>query len=300
MKFIRTLNPEFIDTLNELYENEKSWWRTIVDDQDVFILLRNNQLRAQVSGGLLLEISYNAKRKLICKMSDLFLTLHSGTVRYVEIDETTTAPTQQIEGLRGLVRHYAKVKARIKNFTGREKQVVQHLANSTPQVVDFEVGFEGKVKEGGKQKSVPRIDMAAITDGGTLVFFEVKLFENSEIRAKETETPKVAGQLLKYEKLLAQYGRDIVAGYKEQFYIYSQLEGKFFKSRVRDFAEIDLYPQARLIITGFDGPQRDIMLPIVQKGIVKGYTWQNEKDDLIATGNHQSLTKSRRLFLGLK
>ncbi|MDH3782009.1 MAG: hypothetical protein OES33_04780, partial [Desulfobulbaceae bacterium] len=112
-------------------------------------------------------------------MSDLFLTLHSGTVRYVEIDETTTAPTQRIEGLRGLV----------------------------------------------------------------------KLFENSEIRAKETETPKVAGQLQKYEKLLAQYGPNIVAGYNEQLHIYSQLEGKFFKSRMRNFAEINLYPQARLIIT---------------------------------------------------
>jgi hypothetical protein len=300
MKFNRTLKPEFINSLNELYKDKNSWWRTIVDDKDVFILIRNNQIRAQVSGGLLLEISQNAQKKLMCRMSDLFLTLHSGTVRYVTIDETTTAPTERIEGLRGLVKHYDKVKARIKNFTGREKQVVQYLANNTTQVVDFEIGFEGKLKEGAVKKSVPRIDMAAITNGGTLVFFEVKLFENSEIRAKETETPKVAGQLLKYEKLLAQYGRDIIAGYKEQLRVYSQLEGKFFKSRVSNFSEIDLYPQARLIITGFDGPQRDIMLPVVRKGIVKGYTWQNEKNDFIATGNHQSLTKSRRLFLGLK
>jgi hypothetical protein len=197
MKFTRILKPQFIAALNELYKDKNSWWRTIVDDKDVFILIRNNQLRAQVSGGLLLEIRHKARRKLICRMSDLFLTLHSGTVRYVEIDETTTAPTQRIEGLRGLV----------------------------------------------------------------------KLFENREIRAKETETPKVAGQLQKYEKLLAQYGPNIVAGYNEQLHIYSQLEGKFFKSRMRNFAEINLYPQARLIITGFDGPQRDIMLPVVQKGI---------------------------------
>jgi len=300
MKFTRTLKPEFIDTLNELYEDKNSWWRTIVDDKDVFILIRNNQIRAQVSGGLLLEINQNAQRKLICKMSDLFLSLHSGEVRYVKIDETTTAPTKRIEGLKGLVKHYEKVKARIKNFTGKEKQVVQYLASNIKQFVDFEVGFEGKVKEGGIKKSVPRIDMAAITDNGTLVFYEVKLFDNSEIRSKKTETPKVVEQLKKYESLLKQYGEDIITGYKEQFHVYSQLKGNFFETRVRNFSKINLYPQARLVITGFDKPQHDIMLPVVREGIQKGYKWQNAKKDLIATGDHKNLTKSRRLFLGLK
>jgi hypothetical protein len=160
MKFTRILKPQFIAALNELYKDKNSWWRTIVDDKDVFILIRNNQLRAQVSGGLLLEIRHKARRKLICRMSDLFLTLHSGTVRYVEIDETTTAPTQRIEGLRGLV----------------------------------------------------------------------KLFENSEIRAKETETPKVAGQLQKYEKLLAQYGPILLPDTMSSYTSIASLKGNFSKA----------------------------------------------------------------------
>ena len=298
MKFTRTLKPAFIKALNELYTDKNSWWRTIADDKDVFILIRNNEIRVQVNGGLLLQVNQDVQSNLICKMHEDFLSLRSANAPYVTLGETATAPIKRVEGLKGLVDHYSKVKRRIKIFTGRERQIVQHLANNKKQVVDIEIGFEGELKEGAKKKSVPRIDMAAITNSGTLVFFEVKLFDNSEIRSQKT--PKVVGQLKKYEDLLTQYGKDIIAGYKQQMNVYSQLKGGFFKNRVRSFSKINLHPQARLIITGFDGSQQKHMLPVVKSGIEEKYEWQDVKNDLIATGNYTSLIKNKRLFLGLK
>ena len=298
MKFARTLKPGFINALNELYADRNSWWRTIADDNDIFVLIRNNELRVQASGGLLIHISQDAQSNITCKMHEDFLSLRSEINPYVTLDESTTTPIKRIEGLKGLAKHYPKVKRRIAIFTGKERQAVQYLANNVKQVVDIEIGFEGELKEDARKKSVPRIDMAAITNKGTLVFFEVKLFDNSEIRSQQT--PRVVGQLKKYESLLSQYGKDIVDGYKEQLNIYSQLKGKFFKSRTRSFSRINLYPQARLIIAGFDASQRDIMLPPVREGIEKEYKWQNPQKDFIATGNPKNLTKSGRLFLGLK
>ena len=298
MKFSRTLSPSFITSLNKLYDSENSWWRTIVDDKDIFILIRNNEVRVQANGGLLLQVNQDGQNNLMCRMHEDYLSLRSEKNPYVTLEEMSTAPIKRVEGLKGFVKHYAKIKRRINIFTGKEKKAVQYLANNIPQIVDIEIGFEGELKENACKKSVPRIDMAAITGNGTLVFFEAKLFDNSEIRSKKT--PKVVGQLQKYKELLAQNGEDIIAGYKEQLNIYNQLKGTFFEKRARNFDRITLYPRARLIITGFDASQRDIMLPNVREGIEKGAEWEEGGKDLVATGDFKSLAKSNRLFLGLQ
>ena len=55
MKFKRNLKRKLIDKLNGLYEDRNSWWRKIVDDKDVFILIRNNRLHVLANGGLFLQ-----------------------------------------------------------------------------------------------------------------------------------------------------------------------------------------------------------------------------------------------------
>lgn len=95
-----------------------------------------------------------------------------------------------------------------------------------PQIVDIEIGFEGELKQNASKKSVPRIDMASITDNGTLVFFEAKLFDNNEIRSKKT--PIVVVRLQKYQKLLSEKGSEIIAAYQEQLSILCSVEGEIF------------------------------------------------------------------------
>jgi len=298
MKFTRSLNPKFINALNDLYSDEKSWWRKIADDTDVFILIRNNEIRVQANGGLLLQINQDLQGNIICKIHEDFLSLRSEKNPYVVLEETTSGPIQRVEGLNGFVKHYQKIKRRINIFTGKERQAVQYLANNVPQIIDIEIGFEGELKQNASKKSVPRIDMAAITDTGTLVFFEAKLFGNNEIRSKKT--PRVVGQLQKYQKLLLEKSKEIISAYQEQLNIYDQLKGKFFKNRSRKIDNLSLYPHARLIVTDFDASQRDSMLQTVQESIEKGTGWAKGNKDFIATGDYKNLAKSNRLFLGLK
>lgn len=298
MQFTRTLSPKFIGSLNDLYTDEKSWWRKIADDKNIFILIRNNELRVQANGGLLLQVNHDLQSNIVCKIHEDFLSLRSEKNPYVVLEETTSGPIQRVEGLNGFVKHYSKIKRRINIFTGKERQAVQYLANNVPQIVDIEIGFEGELKQNASKKSVPRIDMAAITDLGTLIFFEAKLFGNNEIRSKKT--PKVVGQLQKYKKLLSEKRKEIISAYQEQLNIYDQLNGKFFKNRFRKIDNLSLYPHARLIITDFDASQRDLMLPTVQKSIEKGTGWAEGNKDFIATGDYKNIAKSNRLFLGLK
>ena len=246
MQFTRTLSSQFINSLNDLYTDEKSWWRKIADDKNIFILIRNNELRVQANGGLLLQINQNLQGNIVCKIHEDFLSLRSEKNPYVVLEEMVSGPIQRVEGLNGFVKHYEKIKRRINIFTGKERQAVQYLANNVRQVVDIEIGFEGELKQNASKKSVLRIDMAAITNNGTLVFFEVKLFSNNEIRSKKI--PKVVSQLEKYQKIISQKGDKIISAYQEQLSIYSKLKGDFLNNRSRKISNVSIQPHARLII----------------------------------------------------
>ena len=298
MKFSRTLSPSFITALNNLYEDEKSWWRKIADDGDVFPLIRRNQLRVQANGGLLMEIMQDRQQRLTCRCVEEYLILRSES-RYIMLGESARTPIPAVDSTKEFVNHYDNIKRRIFTFQGQERQAVQYLANSIPNIIDIEVGFEGEKEENAGKKSVPRIDFVAIRNE-TLVFFEVKLFENKEIRS--LNTPKIVEQLKKYEQLLAEKHEEIIEGYREQLKIYRQLKGQFFKKKseaLRDIANFTLYPRVRLVITGFDGSQKQ-MLDSYVEGIERGLRWGKDDKDLIKVGDHKNLARSNRLFLGLK
>ena len=296
MDFKRVLRNNFIDELNRLYDIKGSWWQKMVDDEDAFILIRNNRIHVLVNGGLLLQIRMNVRNKMICETHEEFLSLRSEKNPYVKLDKDLTEPIQRVQGLNGLSEHYPKVKRRIKLFTGKEKQVVQQLALKFQQIIDLEVGIEGDIKEGSSRKGAQRVDMVGISDKGTLIFFEVKLFDNSEIRSRQT--PKVVGQLKKYEKLLKKYQSEILDGYEKQLKMYEKLNGRFFKSRLRRFEKLKLYPKVRLIITDFDGSQQKFLLPTIIEGILNGMDWDEKTPDLIAVGHHRNLKKGL-LFKGI-
>jgi len=295
MDFKRVLRPNFIDELNRLYDVKNSWWRKMANDKDAFILIRNNRVHVLVNGGLLMQIEF-IRGRINCKIHEDFLSLRNTDNPYVTMGENTIAPIQRVEGLKDLSKHYSKVKRRIKIFTGKEKQAVQDLGLNVTQIIDMEIGLEGDKKEGASKKGAQRVDMAGISDKGALVFFEIKLFDNSELRSRGT--PRVVGQLKKYDRLLGKFRSEIINGYKDQHKVYQQLNGNFFKNRLNIFKIKKIYPNVRLIITGFDGGQKEFLLPTILRGIRSGMVWDKKTNDLIAIGSHSNL-KEGRLFKGI-
>ena len=113
MQFTRTLSPKLIDTLNDLYTDEKSWWRKIADDKNIFILIRKNELRVQANGGLLLQINQDLQGNIVCKIHEDFLSLRSEKKPYVVLGETTSGPIQRVEGLNGFLNIMRKLNAEL-------------------------------------------------------------------------------------------------------------------------------------------------------------------------------------------
>ena len=165
------------------------------------------------------------------------------------------------------------------------------------QIVDKEVGL---VKEGvgeTTRKSAQAVDLGAIDDKGKLVLFEVKLFENKEIRS--AKTPSVLKQLLKYEKIIKRHEQKILNAFKDQFELYSQLKGRFFRQKKRLSPQsLSIYPRVRLIITDFDSAQRDALLLSIRKTIEDGMDWEENSPDLITVGLPQNINESH-LFQGI-
>ena len=296
MQFRRVLRQNLIDELNNLYKNKDSWWHKIVEDKEAMILIRNSRLHVLVNGGFLLQISMGASGNLVCKIHEDFLNLRNEKDPYIAITDDETTPPKRVEGLRGLEKHYQKVKQRIKIFTGSEKKAVQNIALSIKQIIDLEVGLEGEKKKNASRKGAQRVDMTGITDDGTLVFFEAKLFGNKEIRAKVR--PDVVGQLRKYEKLLEKYQKEILNGYEDQFRMYRKLNGRFFRQRIPKFEKLQIYPKVRLIITEFDGSQKTFLEKEILKKIYDGMAWSHKTPDLISVGDPKNI-KEYHLFKGI-
>lgn len=289
MRFVRHLDKEFIYELNRLYADQESWWHKMVEDEKAFILIRKNRIHIMVNGGRLLQVTMDAQYCFEYQVHEEFLGLRSPKNRYIKLTENKTPQIKWVKDLKGLAEHYEQIKRRIKIFSDKEKKVVQDIGASNKQIVDMEVGLEGELKPEASRKGAQRVDMAVVSESGTLVFFEVKLFDNSEIRSEAI--PQVINQMKKYESLLKKYRNDILAGYRDQFDMYATLEGRFFKSRRRVLERFDVYSKARLIITGFDSSQQKVHLQKIVESINKGMEWEERNNDLILVGNHQNIRK---------
>lgn len=291
----KALTKELIDHLNNLYEETGTWWQKIVDDNQVFILVRENELHVLVNGGLLLKITIS-NGKIICKTHEEFLSLRSEADPYVTISENGTAPPKRVEGLAEFVEHYEQIKRRIKLFVGNERQDCHTMSLNIKEIVEREVGLVLEKSETANRNKAQFVDFQAISDEGKMVFVEVKLLSNSEIHSPKT--PPVVNQLRKYEDIIKSHKRQIIDAYTEQYETYSKLKGAFFEKKLPHPSKVHIHPTVRLIITEFDGAQLKGTLPRIREGIEKGMGWETNSANLITVGNPANVNAGH-IFKGL-
>jgi hypothetical protein len=288
----RTLNNNLITKLNQLYKDKKSWWHKIIEDKDVFVLIRKDEIHAMVHGGLLLKISLNRAGQFVCKINEEFTFLKSTRDGYVDLTQGQNIRRSYIDSIEQFVSKFSKIKQRIHYLMSREIRSAHNISQNNKSVIDREIGLVEELKD-KKRKTVKRVDFAAIHVKGKLVFFEIKLLDNKEIRS--LKTPSVVKQLQIYEKLIERDNKKIIHLYNEQLQVYKQLEGAFFRNRNFNMGVKMVYPRVRLIITGFDSAQRKWYLPKVCRQIEKSIGWKQDPPDIIKVGNPKNI-KEYHLF----
>lgn len=295
--YSKSLNSEFIKQLNTLYSDKNSWWRKIVDDDQVFILVRNNHLRVLVHGGLLMQVEMRYG-KFVCKTHEEFLSLRTEKDPDVTLKEDKTDPFKCVQGLNGFVKHYSKIKRRISKFVPEERKGCHKVSLNIDRMIDKETGLVLRTEEKDRD-AAQFVDLAGITDDGLIVFFEAKLLKNSEIKAGKGKTPRVIKQLMKYEEIIKKDRKKIINAFHEQFDMWSKIKGHFFEKR-KTFKpkKISLYPSVRLILTGFDSAQLKKFIPVIRRNVEAGMGWNDNSPNIITVGTPGSI-KEQILFKGI-
>lgn len=306
--YTKTLKEEMIRQLNNLYKEKGSWWQTIVDDKQVFILVRENELHVLVQGALLLKISMDNRNRLVCKTHEKHLSSGAGSTPYVKTStDDKRSPYRRIEGegLTEFVNHYDKIinLMNLVHADDRERQCCHTMSMNIKEIFEREYGLVLE-EENNKRKRAQFADLQAVSNDGKMVFVEVKLLSNNEIlplNMRNKDKKYVVNQLKKYEEIIKSHKKEIRKAYAEQYETYSALNGAFFERNFPKPEKIKIYPNVRLIITKFEeaAPRRKSSLSEIREGIEERMEWEKNTDNLITKDNPNEINAGD-IFKGIQ
>ena len=170
--FKRGLDPGFVEKLNEMYES-CSWWCELVNDEDLFLAIRDNYINVYYRGNSLLKLERQGRRRnrtIVGKIHYKYLLQpRVGESPYVKIVDGKPC-FQDTKSLFFESLDIKKLKAAADPYAGPEKTGVYEIIRANRNILDTEVGF-----------STPRsyVDFAALIEteqGVKIVFFEAKHF----------------------------------------------------------------------------------------------------------------------------
>ena len=279
--FSRGLQVEFVEALNELYDQPDSWWRSLVDDRGLFLAVRDNyvnvywlgcsllRLKPQ-AGGVFGEVHYKYLLRPRLTTSEYIKVVDGRPEPLPTVEEVFTQSLAEIDALKTAAGPYA----------GAEKAGVHDVVLSNWNVVDIEIAFAtGSNDE--TESSAPRVDFAALQRRNhhvEIVFFEAKDFTNRELRRRGDAAPEVIGQIETYSRLLCDRHHEIVDSYRRVCGNLLRLRGlderhaerhEMLKGIADGSTPLKVNVEPRLVVFGFDADQRD------------GKNWRTHRDKLM-------------------
>ena len=253
-RFNRGLDDRFVDALNKEYEKH-GWWSKLVDDNDLYIGIRDNYLNVYFSGGSILELHHRSLAgfsgithfKYLLNLSRKqahrdYVKFKDGQFDQVSIKESYTDIARDIGKMKGAASHYQ----------GDEKKGVHRISIEAKNVIDVEIQIPGERR---------RIDFAALqwaNDKIEIVFYEAKLYSNGDIRGVD---PKVCKQIREYESMLLRRCEEIEESYSRLANNIVSMNG-WGQRRDEIFVEaangnLSVNPEVRLAIFDFDDSQKN-------------------------------------------
>ena len=157
------------------------------------------------------------------------------------------------------------LKRAAKPYAGPEKTGVHNIVLRKWNILDVEIAF-GERKGEGADPSAPRADFSVLQEtreGVDIVFFEAKLFDSRELRAKGE--PKVIDQIRCYADLLRRNRKAIIDSYYRVCCNFWNMSGinernperhKLLNGIVDGSRQLHIDEEPELAVFGFDEDQR--------------------------------------------
>ena len=252
--FNRGLDDKFVDALNKEYD-KGGWWRTLVDDEDLFVAVRNNRVNVYYRGCSLAELRRSRNGSVIASTHYKYLLRPSLRSPYIDFADGKYQLHDNLQ--KWFVKSPNKVdqlKLTARRYVGEEKKGVHQIIRSNPYILDVEITLQRR-----------RLDLATLEltdEGSEIVFFEAKHFTNSELRGKDSAG--VVDQISTYSALLKENRTAIAQGYARVFHNLRCLHGiperhpkrhKWLQQIGKTAPQINTSP--RLVVFGFDDDQKN-------------------------------------------
>jgi hypothetical protein len=270
MPFTRHLDAALVSALDSLHAKKDSWWRKLLDDDEVFIAIRPKAINAYARGASIAKIEW--KKRLCLSLHRKFLVVPKTTKGDEYVDLLDSKHTASAPLIVDNVVDYAKYLNFIKAAAGRlredEVEAENEIAVACECVLDIEAVLNGgpETELGYARTAGRRFDIVALSKDGTLTLTELKLYKNGDVRG--SEIPTVCAQLADYYALAKANEAEIIAEYAKVEAFRKDLH---LTSTARPVNRLDLVP--RLLIVGFDKAQRKNVL-----GLKKNIKTQLQQD----------------------
>ncbi|MDO8431850.1 MAG: hypothetical protein Q7S58_05500 [Candidatus Binatus sp.] len=273
----RGLEKNFVEALAAAYSGS-AWWKSIVEDPELFIAPRKTCVCVYYRGNRLLKLELSGG-KLAGKVHYKYLLNPRLKPEYCRVIDGQAESPKGAGGISAFIPDFSDLdllKRASKPYAGEEKYGVSEIIFANPNIIDVEVAFRDSGDSSEDDDPPPeetvlskshhnlRIDFVAVQKDGAgfkLAFFEAKHFANQELRS--SGTPLVLKQIATYEKLLNNNQDDIVKAYKlhcadmlKSNCVPQDSKRRRFLTMVSEQKSIIVNTEPRLVVFGFDDDQK--------------------------------------------
>ncbi|MEZ7914018.1 hypothetical protein [Macellibacteroides fermentans] len=251
-------------------------------NQNIFLAVRNNSIGIYHKGGKLFNFEKNEFKTHI---------KYASVIDNSEIAYLTENELSKNKLITDFKNNYSRIKENCGLYSGIEALGVSevyhkysYLSRNNIVVLDIEISFEALEKTNGEKQD--RIDILLYDlNTRTLKFVEAKHYSNPEIWSNGT--PKVIGQIKKYETQIKTNKTEIIAAYKN----YMEAINSVFDLELPLPEKVE--EKVALLIFGFDNDQKNGRLQklILSNPVFKGFQVYCKQDKI----NPSSLWSSKIL-----
>lgn len=251
-------------------------------NQNIFLAVRNNSIGIYHKGGKLFNFEKNEFKTHI---------KYASVIDNSEIAYLTENELSKNKLITDFKNNYSRIKENCGLYSGIEALGVSeiyhkysYLSRNNIVVLDIEISFEALEKTNGEKQD--RIDILLYDlNTRTLKFVEAKHYSNPEIWSNGT--PKVIGQIKKYETQIKTNKTEIIAAYKN----YMEAINSVFDLELPLPEKVE--EKVTLLIFGFDNDQKNGRLQklILSNPVFKGFQVYCKQDKI----NPSSLWNSKIL-----
>jgi len=225
----------------QLLQARPDWWKEILAfrfrdasgmEQPLFLAARNGYMNAYIEGQSILKIAFDETvqpARLSGEVHHKFVHDEAEGQTYLKFDGHQFFDKAGTAVMDSGGTALASRVGRARKYTGAEKRGVAVIVGRNPHVVDVEIGLPANATTPpGVRPAAPRMDMVALEedgDGARIVFYEAKLFRNSELKA-DNLLPRVLTQLQRYVDWMNSPRRaeEVVCAYRRACAIHVQVQ----------------------------------------------------------------------------